>query len=126
MEEEENDLEKALWKDYNDNLIVLNSLRKDFGSSEYKTMSEEVDHIRNELLKLKQIDNDRIIKENEIKNENRKEKIRNIITIVTFSCSTLISLITINKTFKFDEGATVTSTLGRGVLNSVVPKFFKH
>ena len=126
MEEEENNLEKALWKDYNDNLIVLNSLRKDFGSSEYKTMSEEVDHIRNELLKLRQIDNDRIIKENEIKNENRKEKIRNIITIVTFSCSTLISLITINKTFKFDEGATVTSTLGRGVLNSVVPKFFKH
>lgn len=124
--EEENNLEKALWKDYNDNLIVLNSLRKDFGSSEYKTMSEEVDHIRNELLKLKQIDNDRIIKENEIKNENRKEKIRNIITIATFSCSTLISLITINKTFKFDEGATVTSTLGRGVLNSVVPKFFKH
>lgn len=124
--EEEMDLEKALWKDYNDNIIVLNDLRKDFSSNDYKVLAEEVDHIRNELLKLRQIDNDRIIKENEIKNENRKEKIRNIITIATFSCSTLISLITINKTFKFDEGATVTSTLGRGVLNSVVPKFFKH
>lgn len=120
----EKDLEKALWKNYEETSTILGELT--IGSTEYNKVIEDLDRIRNELVKLKQIEVDKFIKENELKNENRKEKIRNIITIATFSCSTIISLITINKTFKFDEGATVTSTLGRGVLNSVVPKFFKH
>lgn len=117
-------LEETLWEDYTEASELLDGL--DFDNPGYKIINEEVDRIRNELLKLKQIDNDRIIKEFEIKNENNKEKIKNIISIATFSLSTLISLIAINKTFKFDEGATITSTLGRNILNNFIPKFFKH
>lgn len=118
------ELEKKLWKDYEDASTLLNNM--DFCSNDYKMVSEELDRIRNELLKLRQIDFDKQVKEDEIINTNRRERIKNIISIGTFACSAIISLITINKTFKFDEGATVTSTLGRNVLNGVIPKFFKH
>ena len=54
-----------------------------------------------------------------------RDKIRNRITIVTFGISTAISLYAIVKTFRFDQDSTVTSTLGRNILNSVIPKLFK-
>ena len=61
----------------------------------------------------------------EINAEDEREKIRNRITIVTFGISTAISLYAIVKTFRFDQDSTVTSTLGRNILNSVIPKLFK-
>ena len=42
-----------------------------------------------------------------------------------FGVSTLLSLYAIIRTFNFDQESTVTSTLGRNILNNVVPKLFK-
>lgn len=46
------------------------------------------------------------------------------------ACGTLLGLAFsiwgIKTTFKFDEGATVTSTLGHGILNSTILKIFKR
>ena len=49
--------------------------------------------------------------------------ISNYITIGTFVGTSLISIWAVLKTFKFDEDGTITSTLGRGILNGIIPKF---
>ena len=119
-----NKIEEALWDDYKDVSNRIESIGVD--SNEYEEALKERDNIRNELIKLEQIKKETGVKVSQIQSENKREKIRNGITIATFMVSTIVSVCAINKTFKFDQVATVTSTLGRGILNGVVPKLFKR
>lgn len=117
-------IEEALWQDYEKASKVIGTL--DIGSEEYSEALEERDKLRGELIKLKQIEDEKNAKIAQIESENKREKIRNGITIGTFVVSTGVSLYAIVKTFKFDQVATVTSTLGRNILNGVVPKMLKR
>jgi hypothetical protein len=117
-------IRETLWEDYQKVSDQIKNLGT--GDGQYELLLEERDKIRNELLKLEQLDIETGLKKDQIEAENRREKIRNGITIGTFAVSTSISMYAIVKTFKFDQVATVTSTLGRNVLNGVVPKLFKR
>ena len=114
----------ALWQDYKEIGDLIGSL--DNGSERYEAALDERDKIRNELIKLEQIELDREVKMVQIKSEDKREQIRNGITIGTFVVTTGVSLYAIGKTFKFDQVATVTSTLGRNILNGVIPKLMKR
>lgn len=118
------EIKQALWGDYSRIGKELNSC--EVGSENYKSLSEEQDKLRNELIKLEQIKQESEVKREQIESENKREDIRNKITIGTFVVTTGVSVYTIAKTFKFDQVATVTSTLGRNILNGVVPKMFKR
>lgn len=114
----------ALWKDYTDVQTMLEAM--EIGSEGYKVTLEERDKIRNELIKLEQIKEETEVKRSQIESEDNREKVRNVITVGTFVVTTMVSVYTISKTFKFDQVATITSTLGRNVLNGVIPKLFKR
>ena len=118
------EIKEALWRDYNEAKDRLNEVSVD--SSEYQTILGEKDKLRKELIELEQIEQEKSIKISQIESENKREKIRNGITIGTFAISTGVSLYAIARTFKFDQSATVTSTLGRNILNGVVPKMLKR
>ena len=128
-------LKEALWQDYKESaeLISDNALNTD----EYKAALEERDRIRKELIELEkieqeinvkyeQIDSDRDIKLSQIKSESKHERVRNIITIGTFLVTTGVGLYLSDRTFKFDSEGTVTSTLGKNILNGMLPKLFKR
>lgn len=117
-------LKEALWQDYKNVSDQIGKLEAD--TQGYESALGERDKIRNELIKLEQIEQENKMKISQIESEDKREKIRNGITIGTFVVSTGISLYAIAKTFKFDQVATVTSTLGRNILNGVVPKMFKR
>lgn len=117
-------IEDALWQDYKDVSDLIECSNDE--SNERRIFMEERDKIRNELIEIEKLDREVEIKVTQIECENVRERIRNGITIGTFLISTTISLYAISKTFKFDQVATVTSTLGRNILNSVVPKMAKR
>jgi len=130
-----NKIEEALWNDYNDAKSKLDGLSLDDKKAE--VLVKERDNIRNELIEydksVKELELKKQLSENDVKlkskqltTEQKNELIRNGITIGTFLISTTVSIFTIVKTFRFDEESSVTSTMGRGVLNGVVPKLFKH
>ena len=118
------EIKKALWSDYHEVTKKINEM--ELNSENCKAALEERDKLRNELIKLEQIELDTKTKISQIEAEDKREQIRNVITIGTFVVSTGVSVYTIAKTFKFDQVATVTSTLGRNILNGVVPKMFKR
>lgn len=119
-----NEIKETLWSDYKKVSELITVLEpKD---ENYELLLEERDKIRNELLKLEQANMETEVKKGQIEAENKREKTRNGITIGTFTVSTALSLYAIVKTFKFDQDSTVTSTLGRNILNGVVPKIFKR
>lgn len=117
-------IKETLWQDYNKVSQQIKDL--DVENAKYEMLLEERDKIRNELIKLEQANVETNLKIGQMEAENKREKIRNNITIGTFAITTSISVFAIVKTFKFDQGATVTSTLGRNILNGVVPKMFKR
>lgn len=118
----EQNLEKALWKDYE----FLSEKIEELADKEISMgLLEEKDKIRQELLKLEISINECKIKEKEINTNSSNNIISNRIAIGTFAISTIVSLYTIAKTFKFDQESTVTSTLGRNILNGFIPKMLK-
>lgn len=117
-------INETLWKDYDKVSQKIETL--DVQDESYKMLLEEEDKIRNELIKLELAHMEADVKRGQIEAEDKREMIRNRITIGTFGVSTIISVIALYKTFKFDETGTVTSTLGRNILNGVVPKMFKR
>lgn len=117
-------IKETLWKDYDKVSTKIEGL--DIQDASYKLLLEEEDKIRNEIIKLELANMEAETKRGQIEAENKRETIRNRITVGTFGVSTIISVIALYKTFKFDETATVTSTLGRNILNGVVPKMFKR
>ena len=119
-----NRIKDTLWADYTKVSDLISVTDK--GDETLESLYEERDKIRNELIKLEQANIEFEIKRNQIEAEDRREKIRNQITITTFAITTSVSVYAIVKTFKFDQGATVTSTLGRNILNGVIPKMFKR
>lgn len=108
-----------LMSDYNN----VNDLLKVVEPNDEKhgKLMKERDDIRNELIKLDEVE----MKREEIEAENKREKIRNGITIGTFVVSSAIGIWAVVKTFRFDQDGTVTSTLGRGILSGIIPKFNK-
>ena len=119
-------IKKALWEDYKAVNDLIDDLSIDDEGGAYKIALEERDKIRNELIKLVQIEQEDKTNYKQIQSENKRDKIRNIINVVTFGVSTCVSVYSIIRTFKFDQTATVTSTLGRNILNGVVPKMLKR
>lgn len=116
-------IKEALWSDYTEANKQIKSL--DIKSDRYQVLLEEKDKVRNEMIELAKIEQERHIKLSQIESENEREKFRNLISIGTFVITTSVSIYAITKTFKFDQVATVTSTLGRNILNGVVPKILR-
>lgn len=117
-------IKKTLWADYEKVSTKIEQTSVD--NDNYELLLEERDKLRNELIKFEQATMDTSLKQCQIEAENKREKVRNQITIGTFAVSTVVSICAIAKTFKFDQTSTVTSTLGRNILSGVVPKMFKR
>lgn len=111
---------KLLMDDYNkvNDLISV----AEPGTPVMESLLKDRDNIRNELIKVDSQVMDTKVKNVEIEAENKREKKRNILNIVTFGVSTIISSIFVLATFNFDREHTVTSTLGRGILGNILPK----
>lgn len=103
---------EILLADYEDVSEKLKCVSKD--EDAYKELLNDRKAIRDELVKMEEIDS-----------ENKRDKIRNIITIGTFSITSSLSVWALLRTLRFDESGTVTSTAGRGIVSDVVLKMFK-
>lgn len=113
-------IKEALWEDYEERKEVLESLEP--GTDEYKVVSAEIDNIRKELIDVGKTEAESDIKKTQIEVDTKRDKTKNAITIGTFVVSTGFSAYALARTFKFDETDTVTSTLGRNILNGFLPK----
>lgn len=65
---------------------------------------------------------EREMKAKQMEDEKKDRKIKNYITIAGIAVPTLVTIWGTLKTFKFEETGTVTSMLGRGFINKLLPK----
>lgn len=106
--DEEDNLQELLLKDYEkikEESVEINDL-KDY----QKQIS-----LQNELV-------NKIVDLEKIRTDEKIEKRKHIITIITFTVTTAVSIYMANKTFKFDQSDSITSTLGKNILNNFIAK----
>ena len=68
----------------------------------------------------KEIDND--FKSQQMEDERKDRLVRNGITIASIVIPTAVTIWGTLKSFKFEETGTVTTTIGRGFINKLIPK----
>ena len=117
-------VKEALWQNYED--VEQQIKESSVESEQYGILLDERDKIRNQLIKMEQLNQDKIVKANQLDFEKQSELIRNGLSIATFSINLLVCVGMAMKTFKFDNTSAVTSTMGRGILNNFIPKLFKR
>lgn len=111
----------SLWNSYNELKEEIENIEEK-GGDYYKTLLEELDKIRRALIDHEKIQKESDIKNKQLKSEEKRERKRNIITII----SLIVSVIGMLMTFNFDKTSTITSSMGRGIINSFIPKFIKR
>lgn len=109
------ELERILLEEYYGDRNKLDDL--EVGTEEYKTVLEDKQKTVSDLVKVKQIES-----------ENNREKYRNWIAVGTTLFVGFHEWRKLVKVLKFDEVSTVTSTMGRSIINNggLLSKIFKR
>lgn len=118
-------LEDALWADYEKAKKLTKDVENNINEENMQLKLEEQDKVRKELIELERIRSDQSTKLAIAESECTKEKIRNGVILITSAATLLVQLIGMKMTFKFDDKAAVTSSLGRSILSNFIPKFGK-
>lgn len=75
------------------------------------------------LIEIKKMEAEEVAQKEEQERQITKERWQNGIAIAGIAVPATISIVGICKTFKFDEeGGIISSTLGRGFINKLIPK----
>jgi len=100
---------KNLLSDYKRAKSKIDSLTAE--DENYKMWLEEEDKVRNELVKIIQIES-----------ENKRDLIRNIKELFTWGVSLGVGVWALLASFEFDKDSTLTSTNGRNIITNFVSK----
>lgn len=114
------DIEKMLHEEITNDFEKLHEV--EFGTDEYRTGAETIVKMYDRAIELKKIESDAELKKAEQKNEKRNRWIGHAITVVTTAAGLMLTVWGTKTTLKFEETGTVTTTMGRGFLNRLMPK----
>lgn len=99
------------------------------GTEEYKTTVDGVTKLMDRAIELKRFDAEQVDKANntalkteQMENEKKDSWIRNGLTAAGIIIPTVVTIWGTLKTFKFEESGTVTTMIGRGFINKLIPK----
>lgn len=96
---------------------------KDTESDKSKSAVDDAAKLTDRLIEIEKMERDEKAQKEEQIHQVKKERWQNGISIASVAVPSVISLYGICRTFKFDEaGGIISSTLGRGFLNKVIPK----
>lgn len=99
------------------------------GTEEYRTTIDGVTKLMDRAIELKKFDAEQVDKANntalkteQMENEKKDSWIRNGLTAAGIIIPTVVTIWGTLKTFKFEESGTVTTMIGRGFINKLIPK----
>ena len=103
--------------------------RTKVGTEEHEAVLDEIKTLTSSLKELKQVSIDAEdkrmnyeLKSEQVSDEKKDRKIKNGIAIASLAVTTVTSLGLAYWTFRFDEKGSITSTLGRTILNKFIPR----
>lgn len=112
----------------------LNDLTKvSLGSEEYKASVDGIAKLMDRAIEMERMDRETKDKVDERENENQNRKtqdkletrdrlIKNCIAVAGIVIPTVVTIWGTNKSLKFEEDGTITTIMGRGFINKLLPK----
>ena len=112
----------------------LNDLTKvSLGSEEYKASVDGIAKLMDRAIEMERMDRETKDKVDERENENQNQKtqdkfetrdrlIKNCIAVAGIVIPTVVTIWGTNKSLKFEEDGTITTIMGRGFINKLLPK----
>lgn len=101
----------------------------EMGTDEHKVSVDLITKLLDREIELKKLDNEALkrVEDNEFKklqtkDENKDRLIRNGLTAAGIIIPTIVTIWGTLKTLKFEETGTVTTMMGRGFVNKLLPK----
>lgn len=105
----------------------------ELGSDQYQKTVEGISKLMDRSIEMKKFDvemanketcqaNDLELRVQQLEAEKKDNKIRNGITIAGIVIPTVVTIWGTLKSFKFEESGTVTTIMGRGFINKLLPK----
>lgn len=141
-------VEKLLVDEIENEIVKISKMKA--GGDEYKVAVEGVTKLTDKYIELKKLaqqeteniekkkcqeietklrerqlnneETDLDLREQQIIAEIKSDKFKNRLSVTTFAISTAVTVAGVVATFVFDEKGTITSTLGRKLLERVLPK----
>ena len=125
------EIKTILLEEIEDELNDLAGL--DLGSDEYKAGVDGVAKLMDRAIEMEKMDREAKDKVDERENENLHRKtqdkletrdrlIKNCIAVAGIVIPTVVTIWGTNKSLKFEEDGTVTTIMGRGFINKLLPK----
>ena len=125
------DIEYLLDEEINDQFKGLSGI--EIGSDSYKTTVDGLTKLIDRSIELKKIESEREFKEEsraidtrlknrQLMDEKLNNWVRNGLTAAGLIVTTGLTVWGTVKTFKFEEDGTITSTIGRGFVNKLLPR----
>lgn len=111
------EIESALLKRIGDNLEKLNGLEMD--SEEYKATVNELNCFIDRAIEMEKIHVESEKNQNEMAEEKKNRLIQNVFTGINVVGGVLLVIWGTNKTLKFEETGTVTTTAGKKFANRI-------
>lgn len=124
-------IKSMLYDEIKDEMNHLNKM--EVGTEEYKTTVEGVSKLVDRAIEMEKIDieaqekaEDREIendfKERQLADDRKDRIVRNITAVVGVILPTLVTIWGTKKSFEFEEKGTITTIIGRGFINKLLPK----
>jgi uncharacterized membrane protein len=125
------EIKTILLEEIEDELNDLAGL--DLGSDEYKAGVDGVAKLMDRAIEMEEIERESKDKVDERENENQHRKnqdkletrdrlIKNCIAVAGIVIPTVVTIWGTNKSLKFEEDGTITTIMGRGFINKLLPK----
>ena len=113
-------IETLLHVEIADEFDALAQMKK--GADDYKATVEGVSKLMDKAIEIEKLEADRIEKEEARAEERKDRKIRNILTAAGIVIPAALTIWGTKASFKFEETGTVTTIMGRGFIQKLLPK----
>lgn len=121
------EIKKQLSGEIESQIEGLNDL--ELGSEPYKVAVEGIAKLTNQVIELERIEKERedkyddnTYREAQLAEESKDRKIRNGIAVAGIVIPTLVTIWGTRASFKFEQDGTITTIMGRGFINKLLPK----
>lgn len=113
-------IETMLHEEITEELNALSDM--EFGTDEYKTTVDGIAKLMDRAIEMEKLNAEDEWKNKQAKEERKDRLIRNCMTAAGIIVPTVLTIWGTLKSFEFEKEGTVTTIMGRGFINKLLPK----
>lgn len=93
-----------------------------YDDNNYKTVSDTVGMLMDRKIEMEKVKNEQLFREQQRKDEQKDRLIKNIIGVAGIVLPLAVTIWGTKVSLKFEEEGTITTPIGRGFINKLLPK----